>query len=143
MNITECDNLGEKILLEAQSWVGTPWHHNQACKGVGVDCARLYQAVLASLGYSVKLENYSRYAEGDSLLRVIRGIDCLMELNDPSQREPGDCLVFMIGARPGHVGICNGSGMVHADQRLGRVVEIKDLGIGWESRLCAVFRVVL
>ena len=142
MTITECDNLGEKILLEARSWVGTPWHHNQACKGAGVDCARLYQAVLSSIGYGVKLENYSRFAEGDSLLKVIRGIDCLMELPNPSDRTIGDCLVFMIGARPGHVGICNGTGMVHADQRLNRVVEIEYLGQSWGKRLCAAFRVV-
>lgn len=141
MNTTE--TLGDRIVSEARTWINTPWHHNQACKGVGVDCARLYQAVLGSLGVKVKLENYSRLAEGDSLLRQIRSIDCLIELTDPSKREPGDCLVFLIGARPGHVGLCNGQGMIHADQRLGKVTEIKELGLSWERRLCAVFRVAL
>jgi cell wall-associated NlpC family hydrolase len=135
--------LAERILTEARSWIGTPWHHNQACKGVGVDCARLYGAVLESLGVEVKLENYSRRAQNGNLLKQIRAIDCLMELPSADYREPGDLLVFMVGVEPGHVGICNGHGMVHADQRLDRVCEIPDLGERWRKRICAVFRVML
>ena len=135
--------LAEQILTEARSWIGTPWHHNQACKGVGVDCARLYQAVLASLGVESRLENYTRRGEGGSLLRQIRQFDCLVELPSADYREPGDLLVFLVGVESGHIGICNGHGMIHADQRLDKVCEIPDLGERWRKRICAVFRVVL
>ena len=37
------------LIAEALSWEGTPWHHQAAIKGAGVDCAmfllRCYQAV--------------------------------------------------------------------------------------------------
>jgi cell wall-associated NlpC family hydrolase len=143
-NIPDVDvELAERILAETRSWIGTPWHHNQACKGAGVDCARLYGAVLESLGVEVKLENYSRRAQNGNLLKQIRAIACMVELPSADYREPGDLIVFMVGAEPGHVGICNGHGMIHADQRLDRVCEIPDLGERWRRRICAVFRVVL
>ncbi len=33
-----------------QSWVGTPFHHNQRVKGAGVDCANFLIAVYSELG---------------------------------------------------------------------------------------------
>jgi cell wall-associated NlpC family hydrolase len=149
MNITTSipevnQQLSEQILTEARSWIGTPWHHNQACKGVGVDCARLYQSVLKEVtGIDSKLENYSRRGMGGSLLKQIRQFDCLVELPDPILRDVGDLIVFLVGVEPGHIGICNGHGMIHADQRLDKVCEVIDLGQRWRKRICAVFRVVL
>lgn len=143
-NIPEVNiQLGDRIVEETRTWIGTPWHHNQACKGVGVDCARLYSAVLESLGVKVELDNYSRRAEKGNLLRQIRAIDCLVELPDPILRDVGDLIVFLVGVEPGHIGICNGHGMVHADQKLDKVCEIPDLGERWRKRICATFRVVL
>jgi cell wall-associated NlpC family hydrolase len=33
------------ILAEAESWIGTPYHHMARCKGVGVDCGGLLYEV--------------------------------------------------------------------------------------------------
>lgn len=134
--------LGERILAEAREWLGTPWHHNQCCKGAGVDCARFYQGILKNAcGIEFELENYSRKAVNGSLLRQIRAVPRLNELIIPIERQAGDLLVFFVGREPGHCGICNGEGMIHADQGKGSVVEIPDLGQAWRSRLCAAFRV--
>ncbi len=40
----------QKIVDTARSWIGTPYHHHQALKGVGVDCLGLVAAVAVELG---------------------------------------------------------------------------------------------
>lgn len=41
--------LRARVVAEARSWIGTPYHHQADQKGIGVDCAmmllRVYQAV--------------------------------------------------------------------------------------------------
>ena len=44
----------------------------------------------------------------------------LMMTADP---EPGDAILFRIGARQWHLGIKSDTGLIHADAGLGRVVE--------------------
>jgi cell wall-associated NlpC family hydrolase len=38
------------VVAEAHTWLRTPWHHNQAVKGAGVDCGRLLKAVYVATG---------------------------------------------------------------------------------------------
>ena len=130
------------IIAAAREWIGTPWHDQASLRGVGCDCAGFYQGVIKDvLGLDVALENYSRHRESDDLLDQIRAQTFLSELEDPIMREAGDLLVFRIGLFPGHLGLCNGHGMIHADQSAGRVVEIPDLGTAWRSRLVYAFAV--
>jgi NlpC/P60 family putative phage cell wall peptidase len=35
----------DKIITEARSWIGTPYHHQAALKGVGCDCLGLVRGV--------------------------------------------------------------------------------------------------
>ena len=35
----------DKIIVEARSWIGTPYHHQAAFKGVGCDCLGLVRGV--------------------------------------------------------------------------------------------------
>lgn len=42
--------LQEKVLAEVRSWLGTPWHHEGAVKGAGVDCAMLLLRVFVEVG---------------------------------------------------------------------------------------------
>lgn len=39
-----------KVLAEVRSWLGTPFHHAQATKGRGVDCAMLLCSVYEAVG---------------------------------------------------------------------------------------------
>jgi NlpC/P60 family putative phage cell wall peptidase len=39
-----------RVVEEARSWLGTPFHHGARLKGVGVDCAQLLIAVYTSAG---------------------------------------------------------------------------------------------
>lgn len=40
----------KKVLVEARTWLGTPWHHEGAVKGAGVDCAMLLLRVFVQVG---------------------------------------------------------------------------------------------
>ena len=39
-----------RVVAEALTWLGTPYHHRAKLKGVGVDCAQLPLAVYAGAG---------------------------------------------------------------------------------------------
>ena len=50
----------EKVVAEALSWVGTPYHHQARKKGVGVDCAMLLLEVYHNAGFipDITFESY-------------------------------------------------------------------------------------
>lgn len=132
---------GDRILIAARKWIGTPWHHNQKCQGHGVDCVRFIEGVFKDgLGIEFgNIDGYARMPEGDSLLLFLKGLLLLTEI-PLTDKQPGDILLFRIGKIPYHVGISNGQGMIHADSHFG-VVEIDSLG-RWEGRLITGFRLI-
>ena len=52
----------ERVQAIAREWIGTPYHHRAALKGVGVDCARILIEVYADAGLIAPFDpgNYSR-----------------------------------------------------------------------------------
>jgi hypothetical protein len=40
------------VVAEAMTWLRTPYHHNQALKGVAADCVRFLNEPYASLGFT-------------------------------------------------------------------------------------------
>ena len=44
------DEIRQRIVEEARSWLRTPWHHEARVKGVGVDCAQFLIGVYANVG---------------------------------------------------------------------------------------------
>lgn len=133
--------VSESILIEARKWIKTPWQHNQKLLGHGVDCVRFIEAVFRdSLGYEFgDITCYARMPEGNQLLVFLQNIDGLKQI-PLDDRQPGDLLLFRLGKIPFHLGICNGTGMIHADNHHG-VIDLTNLG-RWERRLIAVFRVI-
>lgn len=43
------NELGERVIAEARSWIGTPYKHQASLKGVGCDCLGLLRGVWRSL----------------------------------------------------------------------------------------------
>ena len=43
-------DLRQRIVEEARSWLGTPYHHQAMVKGAGVDCAMILVAVYRAVG---------------------------------------------------------------------------------------------
>jgi len=48
--------LREAVLTEAQSWIGTRFHHMAQVKGAGVDCGQLLLAVYEACGCMPKVD---------------------------------------------------------------------------------------
>lgn len=93
-----------RVVAEAESWLGTPFHHEARVKGAGVDCLMLLAEVYERAGIveRVKPPHYppdwhyhrdvERYVEG--LLRYVRPI------NEPPS--PGDIALFRYGRTFSH-----------------------------------------
>ena len=90
-------------VAEAQSWIGTPFHHAARVKGAGVDCLMLLAEVYERAGVSAHIEppfyvpdwhlhrEAERYSEG--LLHYAREIAAPL---------PGDIALFRFGRTFSH-----------------------------------------
>ncbi len=134
----------EAIVAAARSWLGTPYHHQASCKGVGSDCLGLIRGIWREL-YGPEPEAMPAYTRdwgsatgSETLLEA--ACRHLIKIEDMSGRAPGDVLVFRMRDEgvAKHVGILTGaSRLVHAQEGLG-VIEI-ELGRWWRRRAVAAF----
>jgi cell wall-associated NlpC family hydrolase len=98
----------EKIVEEALSWRGTPWHHEARVKGGGVDCGMLLLEVFEKAGLIPRIEP-AHYGpdfmlhRGDEwfALYVLKYAD---EVKEPPYL-PGDVILFRHGRIFSHGGI--------------------------------------
>lgn len=144
MNVDPLD-----VVAEARAWIGTPWQHQAAVRGVGCDCTGLVRGVIAAFGalpYELEQMSYARTPDGVTLLRVCRKY--LPEVV-PAGAAPGDLLVFSWGGGPQHLGIAadyvhGGLSLIHAlDQQgreRGKVLEHR-IDATWRARVVGVFRI--
>lgn len=91
------------VVTEAETWIGTPFHHAARVKGAGVDCLMLLAEVYERAGVAGHIEppfyvpdwhlhrDAERYMQG--LLRYARPTD---------QPEPGDIALFRFGRTFSH-----------------------------------------
>lgn len=128
------------IVEAARSWVGTPYRHRAALRGVGCDCIGLIRGVWAEvIGEAPTLPPYRADWRDGAHSAELRALAERWLV--PGPMEPGAVLLFRIGANPAprHCGIFVGEGrFVHAQERLG-VVE-GNLGEGWAKRVAAIYR---
>lgn len=137
----------EQVVAEARAWIGTPWHHQAAVKGVGCDCTGLVRGVIGTfreLPPELIRMSYARVPDGVTLLRL-----CRQHLHEvpASDAQPGDVLAFRYNQHPQHLGIAadyvhGGLSMIHALDQAGRgkVVEHR-LDATWRRRIVGVFRI--
>lgn len=45
-----------RVVAEALSWIGTPYHHNAAIRGAGIDCGRIMIEVFADAGLTPRFD---------------------------------------------------------------------------------------
>lgn len=114
------------LINEAKSWLGTPYHHQAALKGVGCDCIGLIRGIYAAFGGVVELPaDYSpswhlhRAEERlrDGLKRYGTEVPLL-------SARPGDILLFGIGKGPAAHGavLIEPAIIVHAYAEAGAVI---------------------
>jgi len=133
----------ERIVAAAQSWLGTPYRHQGARKGVGCDCLGLVRGVWREV-YGTETEAPGPYAadwaetgEGDPLMAAAR-----RHCREKAQRPvaAGDLLLFRIRPRlpARHCGIAvTPERFLHAYQ--GHAVVSSPLDPHWRRRLCGTF----
>ena len=106
------------VVAEARRWLGTPYHHNAAVLGAGVDCAQLVLEAFAGAGiigrfsageynhdwhlhrgeekYLEVIESYCHRIDGSEEALIDR-------VNPPCL--PGDLLMFKVGRTFSHAAI--------------------------------------
>ena len=142
-----------QVVAEARTWLGTPWQHQAALKGVGCDCTGLVRGVVGAfreLPPELLRMSYARTPDGVTLLRLCR--EHLHEV-PATEVQPGDVLAFRYieqpAAHPQHLGIAadyvhGGLSIIHAlDQQgvaRGKVVEHR-LDATWRARIVGAFRI--
>ena len=138
--------LGKTVVKEALTWLGTPYHHKAAVKGVGVDCAMLVGSVAKSLKLldsSVPFPNYSTqwhlHNREELMLSMLQEYGCI-EINPKEDCKVGDILTFKYGRVSSHLGILiNNNQIIHAREDVGSVV-INDLNEDLLNRWTNTYR---
>lgn len=127
----------KQIINEARKYLGTPFHHQGRVKGSGVDCIGLVTGVAKILGLS-DYDNtvYSRHPDGAMLMGEL---EKHLEQIPIENAVPGDILVFRIRKYPQHLALMTDVGMIHTNQKIGRVVE-NHLDARWKKRIYAAFK---
>lgn len=114
------------VLVEARSWLGTPFHHAASIKGAGVDCAQLLIACFTAAGVAERpvigayAPDWFLHDEGLALGRFVRWIQhyCV----PVRTAQPGDIALFRYGRAVSHAGIVVDAGtVIHSFRELGVV----------------------
>lgn len=129
--------LGERIVEQARTYLGTPWRH-LGRGGGGVDCVGLITCVAYDLDIVDYNTTYTRNTKQAEMVAQFRKFCDPVRLEDI---RPGDIPLFAIAGR-GHCGFFTGATLIHAFYPEGRVVEhpwsrwVKSR----ESKLTSIFR---
>lgn len=135
-SIFKDDNIYEQLKLEAFAWIGTPYRHFMAEKGVGADCALFIQEIFITLNIVKHVE----YPYQDRFWFMFKSKEMLLEqintnfkyslcpgllLEEVSNFERGDLLTFAIkSALTNHVSLLlEGDNILHSIQRRGVIVQ--------------------
>jgi len=122
------------VLAEAQTWLGTKYHHGARIKGVGVDCGNLLAAVFENVGLidPVTVPPYSPqwhlHRKVERLREIVLAYAHPIE---PAVVKPGDVVLYHWGHVKAHAGIVTARGwpfIIHAYSRAGFVIEADGTG---------------
>ncbi len=141
--------IAEDIVVQARTWLRTPFHHQARLKGKGCDCLGLIVGVVDELGLKdstgMKLAaydevTYSKEPDGAYLIQKLTGILTEVPIADA---RAGDLALFKVRENPQHLAILTDYegtlGRIHCYAQARRVVEHR-LDDDWKSRLLKVFR---
>lgn len=135
----------ERIIAEARGWIGTPYRHQAALRGVGCDCVGLVRGVGLAVGAwdDAGWSEFAAYSRTPNPRRMGEGMRrFLVELyGDPL---PGDVAwVQWRDGLPMHLAIIaeqhGRRTMIHALSEIGRVVE-HGIDDAWQSRIVSFWR---
>ncbi|MBO1038926.1 NlpC/P60 family protein [Brucella pituitosa] len=135
--------VAERVLAEAESWIGTPYRHGASMRGVSCDCLGLVRGIWRAL-YGNEPEHPGAYApdwaeatSGDPLMEAAQRH---MRSRISGNPQPGDLLLFRwradVAAK--HLGIMvRENRFIHAYE--GHHVMASALVPQWHKRIAGVF----
>lgn len=129
---------GEAVVAEARRWLGTPFHHQGRCLGVGVDCAGVVLMTARALGYcppDFDVAGYGRQPDPAAMRAALRAH---LTPSSVADMKVGDVLWMSFLTDPQHLAILTDQGILHAYERAGRCVE-HGLDRVWRGRIREVF----
>lgn len=111
----------ERVLREAETWIGTPYHHAASVKGSGVDCGTLLIEVYSNAGV-IKRFSPRKYSRQFHLHRDEEWYKGYVEtwaspVEDP---RPGDLVLFKVGRLFAHGAIITQPGWPHVIHAMAR-----------------------
>lgn len=130
-----------ELIEYARTWIGTPWQHNQCCRGSGVDCIRFTMDCYVKFGVDVgEIQNYQRQPRGNSLRDYLKGLPGLIEQNPMSDIKPGQLLLFRVKKVPHHVGIATSEDtFIHANNARSNAGVVEQSLDRWRGRIVSKF----
>jgi cell wall-associated NlpC family hydrolase len=96
----------EKIIAEARSWIGTPYHNCADIKGVGVDCGMLLVRVFVDLGLVEPFDprpythDWHMHRDEERYLNLV-----LPRARRVTTPRVGDVMLFRVGRSYSHGGL--------------------------------------
>lgn len=96
----------DKIIKEAVSWIGTPWHHEGRVKGAGVDCGLFILEVFERCGLVPHIDvphyglDFMRHSNEEWFLNYI--LTYAGELGPDVEHLPGDVIMYKVGKLYAH-----------------------------------------
>ena len=134
----------DEIVAVARGWIGTPYHHQAALRGIGCDCLGLVRGVYLEItGENPETPppytpDWAEAAGEETLIAAAARHLAQIPTSDAAL---GDVVIFRLapGAMAKHAGLMVApERMVHAYS--GRAVVEVHLGPWWRRRLAAAFR---
>jgi NlpC/P60 family putative phage cell wall peptidase len=132
--------LGDKIVAEARTWIGTKWGHQKMIKGLRCDCSGLVRGVIETVTgerYG-DLWEYSHRPDARFLIKMLNKYFTRISTNE---MRLGDILLFKVDNNPQHLAIKTDKGMIHSYAVGPRRVEEVSFADPWPERLVGVWRV--
>jgi cell wall-associated NlpC family hydrolase len=121
----------EGIIVEAKTWLNTPYHHQGRIKGVGVDCAMLLADVYNKCGFIPYIDprpyppDWHIHKSEEKYLGWVK--QHAIEVAEP---KPGDVALFQFGRCTAHGAIVVEWPMIiHAYIRVGCVIGDANSGV--------------
>lgn len=129
----------QQFVEQARTWIDVPYHHQGYSKS-GADCIGFVIGALLDIGKDVRewdIPNRARHPDGFTFENQIRKI--FIPIDNP---ESGDLLLFRIYKHPQHCALLTDTGIIHAYESVGKVVETSYTE-RWQKLLVQAFELPL
>ncbi len=134
--MTTCDQHHRRIFLTARSCVGSPFRHQGRSLEHGLDCVGLIVYVTKTLGLSYfDLADYKKIPEKKAISRIAQTAG--FTERPICEMMPGNVIILRVGKYLEHSAIVSDSGIIHACEKYGKVVE-HGMNSEWQSRIISV-----